>query len=176
MTNDEHAYDIRSIPFLPPCSQPKFVEADATLNRCRILVVDDNRDSADTLATLLQSMGNFVRTAYDGLEAVELAGSFGPEVVLLDIGLPRIDSHEACRRIRQQLWGTDMTIIALTGWGQDEDRRKSVDAGFDAHLIKPADIDILVKLLAEIAAGLSVTQAKQDGFAVDSNRRPATRS
>jgi PAS domain S-box-containing protein len=132
--------------------KPKAVTTDSptkpmTLNR-RILVVDDNRDSATSLAMLLKITGNETHTAHDGLEALQAAENFLPEVVLLDIGLPKLNGHEVCRRIRQQPWGRDMVLVALTGWGQDEDRRKSQDAGFDHHMVKPVDLTGLIKLLA----------------------------
>ena len=91
----------------------------------RILVVDDNRDAADSLAMLLQMMGNEIRTAYDGAEAVVAAAEFRPDVVLLDIGLPKLNGYEACRRIREQPGARRMVLIAQTGWGQEEDRQRS---------------------------------------------------
>jgi CheY-like chemotaxis protein/two-component sensor histidine kinase len=115
--------------------------------KCRILVVDDNRDSADSLAMLLRIMGNDVHTAHDGLEAVGAAAVFQPDVVLLDIGLPKLNGYEAGRRIREQQ-GKGVVLIALTGWGQEEDRRRSKEAGFDHHLTKPVELDALQKLLA----------------------------
>jgi PAS domain S-box-containing protein len=113
----------------------------------RILVVDDNRDSAESLATLLDLRGNEVQTAYDGVEAVEKAAVYRPDVILLDIGLPKMNGYNACRAIREQPWGKNIVMVALTGWGQDEDRRKSVAAGFDSHLVKPVDLDDIMTLL-----------------------------
>ena len=118
----------------------------------RILVVDDNVDSAESLAMLLTIMGHEIKTAHDGLEALDVAAAFRPEVILLDIGLPKLDGVEVCRRIRQQAWGKDMVVIALTGWGQDEDKRKTLAAGVDAHLVKPVAPAALEQLLAELAA------------------------
>lgn len=118
----------------------------------RILVVDDNRDSASTLAILLRLMGNVTQTANDGLEAVEAASDFRPDVVLLDIGLPKLDGYEACRRIRQQPGGADMVVVAVTGWGQDEDRARSSEAGFDHHLVKPVDQATLAEILASVTS------------------------
>ena len=115
----------------------------------RILVVDDNTDAASSLAMLLKISGNEAHTANEGLEAIEVAEAFRPDVVLLDIGMPNLDGLEVCRRIRAQPWGRDMLMIALTGWGQEEDRRKSKDVGFDHHLVKPVDYPTLVRLLAE---------------------------
>jgi CheY-like chemotaxis protein len=114
----------------------------------RILVVDDNPDSADSLAELLQLIGHETRTAYDGLEAVAAAASFRPAVVLLDIGLPKLDGHEAARKIREQPWSEGMVLVALTGWGHEDDRQKSREAGFDAHLVKPVEFEVLKKLLS----------------------------
>jgi CheY-like chemotaxis protein len=115
----------------------------------RILVVDDNKDSAQSLATLLRITGHETRTAYDGLAAMEAAQEFRPELALLDIGLPGLDGFEVCRRIREQPWGKSATLVALTGWSQDEDRRRSQDAGFDHHLVKPVDYGALMTLLGE---------------------------
>ena len=113
----------------------------------RILIVDDNKDSADSLAMLLEITGNKTFMAHDGVEAVEAIEKHRPEVVLLDIGLPKLDGHEVCRRVREQPWGKDIVVIALTGWGQEDDRRRSEEAGFNGHLVKPVDYDQLLKLL-----------------------------
>ena len=118
----------------------------------RVLVVDDNKDSATSLAMLLTLTGNETRTAYDGLEAVETAATFRPDIVLLDIGLPKLNGYEAARRIREQPWGKDMILVALTGWGQEEDRKKSREAGFNGHLVKPVEYAVLTKLMAELQA------------------------
>ncbi|MBA3588982.1 ATP-binding protein [Methylibium sp.] len=118
--------------------------------RRRILVVDDNQDAATSLAELLELTGHETRFAHDGLEAVQAAESFRPDVVLLDIGLPKLNGFEAARMIRQQPWGKDMMLVALTGWGQEEDRRMSSEAGFDAHLVKPVDPAALTELLARM--------------------------
>lgn len=113
----------------------------------RILVVDDNHDSAASLAMLLQMSGNTVRAAYDGPEAIDAMRDFRPEVLLLDIGLPTLDGYEVCRRIRKESWGRDVLVVALSGWGQPEDRRKSKEAGFDHHMVKPVRHDELTRLL-----------------------------
>ena len=115
----------------------------------RILVVDDNRDSADSLGLLLELQGHETRVAYDGLAAVEEAERFVPEVLLLDLGLPKLSGVEVCRRIRAAAWGRAMTIVALTGWGQEKDRRRSKDAGFDEHIVKPVEAQVLSRLLAK---------------------------
>ncbi len=96
--------------------------------RRRILVADDNRDAVESLATMLRYSGNEVHTASDGIEAVELAEALLPDVVLMDIGMPRLNGREATRRIRAQAWGKRMVVIALTGWGQEADRRLSREA------------------------------------------------
>ena len=121
----------------------------------RILLADDNRDALDSLATLLQCDGHEVHTAGDGAEALEVAAQCRPDVVLLDIGMPKLDGYEVARRIRAEPWGKNAILIALTGWGQDDDRRRSRDAGFDSHLVKPVDFTALLALLAstEAAAG-----------------------
>jgi CheY-like chemotaxis protein/two-component sensor histidine kinase len=108
-------------------------------SRARILVADDNRDAAQTLAMLLELEGHEVRTAYDGLEALQLAESFRPQIMLLDIGMPHMDGYQTARRIREQPWGHSVLLVALTGWGQDQDRRQASEAGFDRHLVKPVD-------------------------------------
>jgi signal transduction histidine kinase len=118
----------------------------------RILVADDNRDSLESLATLLQINGHEVHTAADGLEAIELAVQIRPEVALLDLGMPNMDGYEVARRIRAESWGKAVVLVALTGWGQDEDRRRSHDAGFDSHLVKPLDLDALTQYLARLPA------------------------
>jgi PAS domain S-box-containing protein len=114
----------------------------------RILVVDDHRDGAESLALMLRLAGNKVQTAYDGLEAVRAAESFRPDIVLLDVGLPKLNGLEAAREIRRQPWSRDMTLIAVTGWGQEEDRRRSLEAGFNLHMVKPVNPAELEQLLA----------------------------
>ncbi len=120
--------------------------------RHRILVVDDNLDAATSLALMLTMMGNEALTAHDGLEALDLAATFRPDVMLLDIGMPNLNGYETCRRVRQHAWGKDMVVIALTGWGQEEDKRRSLEAGLDSHLVKPVLPSALEQLLAAVAA------------------------
>ncbi|WP_435021886.1 ATP-binding protein [Tundrisphaera sp. TA3] len=115
----------------------------------RILVVDDNLDAARTLGRLLKLMGHAFRLAHDGGQAVEVAGSYRPEILLLDIGLPVMNGYEVAREIRSRPWGREIHIIALTGWGQEDDRRRSHEAGIDWHLVKPVDPDRLEALLRE---------------------------
>ena len=101
---------------------------------------------------MLTMMGNETLTAHDGLEALDAAATFRPDVMLLDIGLPKLDGYEVCRRIRQEAWGKNIVVIALTGWGQDEDKRRSLAAGVDSHLVKPVDYAALKKLLTAVTA------------------------
>ena len=126
----------------PPKSRP--------LAGRRVVVVDDHRDAAESLEMLLRLMGAEVRTAGDGVTALETISEHGPSVVLLDIGLPDMDGYEVARLARQQPGGSDLTLIALTGWGQDEDRRLSREAGIDHHLVKPVDFAALERLLSSL--------------------------
>lgn len=119
---------------------------------CRVLVVDDNRDGADSLALTLRLLGDDVRTAYDGGEAVELAEQFRPELILMDFGMPRMSGLDATRRIREQAWGRDIMIIALTGWGQENDRERSREAGCNGHLVKPVHLPDREQMFAELNA------------------------
>ncbi|MGZ8160518.1 MAG: response regulator, partial [Methylobacter sp.] len=119
-------------------------------SKLRILVVDDNLDVASSLAMLMEMMGNNVRMAHDGEKAVTVAKEFRPHVVLLDIGLPKLNGYEAARAIRQEPWGKNIFLIAATGWGQEDDKRKSKEAGFDLHMVKPIDPQALMKLLASL--------------------------
>jgi CheY-like chemotaxis protein len=118
----------------------------------RILVVDDNVDSAMSLAMMLKLMGNELRTAHDGLEALDVAAAFRPDLIVLDIGMPRLNGYETARRIRHQPWGKNTILVALTGWGQVDDRQKSHDAGFDKHMVKPVDLAALEELLVTCQA------------------------
>jgi PAS domain S-box-containing protein len=119
--------------------------------RRRILVVDDNRDSGASMAMMLRLLNNEVRTAHDGIEAVEAAEAFRPEVILMDVGMPRLNGYDATRRIRERPWGGAVVVIALTGWGQQEDRARSREAGCDGHLVKPVGLPDLERLLAELS-------------------------
>ena len=115
----------------------------------RILVVDDNVDAAESLAMMLTMSGYETLTVHDGLQALAVAETFRPNVMLLDIGMPKLNGYEVCRRLRQEQWGEDMVVIALTGWGQEKDKRLSLEAGFDSHMVKPVLPDALEALLAE---------------------------
>ena len=123
---------------------------EQTVGGLRILVADDNRDSADLFAMFLGLMGNDVRTAYDGIAAVEEAERFTPDAVLLDIGMPRLNGEDACRRMRATPWGSNAVLIAVTGWDHEENRRRILDAGFDAHMVKPVDPSEVSELLASL--------------------------
>ena len=137
-----------------PPAQPETIDKQKPATEegppIRILVVDDHPDSADSLGLLLKLLGNDVRIVHDGLAAVEVANEFEPRVVLLDIGLPTLNGYEAAQRIRQQPWGNQAVLIAVTGWGQEVDRQRSKQAGFDHHLVKPVDPDALTRLLATL--------------------------
>jgi len=133
--------DIDRISAQPPTSKP---------GGRRVLIADDNEDAAASLAMLLGLMGNETRTAPDGLAALDIGAKFSPEIVLLDIGMPKLNGYDAARRIREQQWGAGVVLVALTGLGQDEDRRLSHEAGFDFHLVKPVEPVALEKLLALI--------------------------
>lgn len=115
----------------------------------RILIVDDNRDGAESLATLLMVTGHETRMAHDGSEGLRLAEEFRPDLIVLDIGMPNLNGYDVCREIRRLPWGQGILIVAVTGWGQDEDRRRSRDAGFNHHFVKPVDPTELNKLLAQ---------------------------
>jgi CheY-like chemotaxis protein len=128
--------------------------APGTAGALRILVVDDNADSADTLALMLTLMGHAVQTAYDGQAALDAGPAFRPDVVLMDIGLPGVNGYDAARRMRREPWGASAVLVATTGWGQEADKRRALDAGFDLHLTKPVSGDALERVLAEVSAGV----------------------
>jgi DNA-binding response OmpR family regulator len=116
----------------------------------RILVTDDLRDTADSMAMFLRALGHDVEAAYDGEEALRIAEEFRPDVVLLDIGMPRLDGYETCRQIRSRAWGKSTVLIAMTGWGQEADRQRALAAGFDHHLVKPADPAAVLELIGAL--------------------------
>ena len=118
----------------------------------RILIVDDNEDGASSLSMLLKFGGHETFIAHDGREALRLADEIRPDVILLDIGLPGMSGYQVCRQIRQEPWGRDMVLVAVTGWGQEDDRIRSREAGFDAHIVKPVDPDLLAKIIAPVAS------------------------
>jgi PAS domain S-box-containing protein len=134
---------------LEPAPERPLSAATSVVAR-RILIVDDSEDGAESLAMLLQFFGHETFKAHDGVEAIEAAERQRPDVVLLDIGLPRLNGYEVCARIRKEPWGKDLVLVALTGWGQEEDRHRSKEAGFDAHMVKPVDYDALLKLIGSL--------------------------
>ena len=128
----------------------------------RILVADDNHDAAEALSLQLQLAGHDVRTAHDGVEALTVAQAFEPDIVLLDLGMPKMDGYEAARELRlRPIGGKRMALIALTGWGQQQDRDRTADAGFDAHLVKPVAEAQLFKALAAAVEGKRRTEGAQ---------------
>jgi CheY-like chemotaxis protein len=128
---------------------PTTEEQAGSLAALRILVVDDDRDAADSLATMLSYLGATVTATYSGASAMIVAEEFKPNVALVDIGMPGIDGYEVARRLRDNA-SPEMSLIALSGWGSDEDKRRSLEAGFDYHLIKPPDVDALQALMASL--------------------------
>ena len=115
-------------------------------------IADDNLDGAESLAMLLANAGHAVAVANSGADALRLADHARPDVAILDIGMPGMNGYEVAKRIRSQAWGEDITLIALTGWGQDDDKRRSQHAGFDHHLTKPVDPEVLVDLISPPSA------------------------
>jgi CheY-like chemotaxis protein len=120
--------------------------ASRSLGGLRVLVVDDNRDAADAMMLLVSQLGADARVAYDGFSALATLDEFDASVVLLDIGMPGLDGYQTCRRVREKK-GSEICVVAVTGWGQDQDRRLAAEAGFDAHMTKPADPEQLIELL-----------------------------
>jgi PAS domain S-box-containing protein len=153
-----------------PKTQPsKTSGVPAPAVRRRVLIVDDNEDGAESLAILLQLGGHETHTAHDGVKAMEAAERLQPDVVLLDIGLPQLNGYEVCRRIREQPWGRGLTLVAVTGWGQQEDRRRSREAGFDTHIVKPVDPKGLMRLLASLPS--NPASNREPGKGADVARR-----
>jgi PAS domain S-box-containing protein len=128
---------------LPVCESsvagPAGVALDIPRLSCRVVIVDDNRDAAETMSMLVTEMGGAARTAHDAASGLAAVREFRPDIVFLDIGMPGMDGYEACRRIRQQPSGKSVFLVAVTGWGQTQDKKRALDAGFDAHLTKPVD-------------------------------------
>jgi PAS domain S-box-containing protein len=141
------------LPAAPKAPRPAAQNAPAPATAapqklCRVLVVDDNEDSADSLAMLLRIMGYETKTAHDGEQALTVADEYRPDVAILDIGLPKVNGYDLAKEIRQKPWAKDTVLIALTGWGQQEHRRRSAESGFDHHLTKPVEFDVLQEILA----------------------------
>lgn len=138
---------IQDLDSVPRASTPTGLRE---FNRHRILIAEDSRDAADSFGMLLSIMGHEVRVTYDGQEAVAAADVFRPDVIIMDVGMPRLNGYDAARHIRAQPWGKDMFLIALTGWGQSDDRDQSQQAGFDRHFTKPVDPSVLETLLSSL--------------------------
>ena len=142
------------LPVSTPVEEPADIEAEADAPVAgagmKILVVDDNRDAADACAALLELSGHHVQTAYTGRRALELAATFRPHALLLDIGLPDLDGYQLAAKVRAAPWGRGVTLIAVTGWGQEEDRRRAFDAGFDHHLTKPIAAETVESLIQSL--------------------------
>jgi CheY-like chemotaxis protein len=132
-------------------THPKNRAAEGSVSRMRVLVVDDNVDAAELLAETLEMMGYTTRTAHDGPSALVVADDFKPEIAVLDIGLPAMDGYELARLLRQQPDLAGLRLVAVTGYGQDSDRRAAHESGFNAHLVKPVDMERLHKVLREMA-------------------------
>jgi CheY-like chemotaxis protein len=155
---------------LPTLAAEKVVTAHAdasdsvpVMQPCRILVADDNQDAAESLTLQLQLAGHEVKTVHDGLEALDVAKAFQPQIVVLDLGMPRLDGYETARRMRLQSWSTRPTLIALTGWGQQQDRQRTSQAGFDVHLVKPVSEAQLFRALASAGQRKERTEAAETG-------------
>jgi len=133
----------------PPIANSEMKQEPHLTEPIRLLVVDDNHDAAITLAKLLEHLGHEVKTCFDGMEACQLAESYRPEVILMDLGMPIMNGFEAATEIRSKPHGKDVVLVALTGWGQSQDRKKSEEAGFDHHLVKPVTLADLERVLSE---------------------------
>jgi two-component system CheB/CheR fusion protein len=145
------------LPILTPQPLPSKEEsarprAASVMGRSRIVIADDNQDAARSLAQVLEHEGNEIRLAHDGMEALEVAESYRPDIVILDIGMPKLNGYEVARRIREKPWSKRVLLVALTGWGQDEDQRRASEAGFDRHLIKPIDPGVVHEIVLESQA------------------------
>ena len=134
-----------------PVRAPENGDESALVPKRRILIADDLKDSADSLAILLSMSGHETQTAYDGEEAIRKANRLKPDIALLDIGMPKLNGYDLCKRIRAEEWGRHTFLVAVTGWGQEGDRRRAKEAGFDHHLVKPVDPAALMRLMATLA-------------------------
>ncbi|MBG9388420.1 response regulator [Caenimonas aquaedulcis] len=141
----------------PPPEKRTAAQLEAAAAPMKVLIADDNVDAADTLAMLIEMLGHDVRHVNDGEAAVDAAAKFEPRVALIDLGMPKLNGYEVCKQIRQLPNGKDVIVVAVTGWGQPDDRRRSAEAGFDRHLVKPVDPSALTQLLGELA------QAQRNG-------------
>ncbi|WP_081779110.1 response regulator [Legionella sainthelensi] len=116
----------------------------------RILVVDDNIDITTSLTLLLELMGHTIKIAYNGLDAIDTASTFHPDLILMDIGMPQLNGYDVAKEIRKQPWGKHIILAALTGWGLEKDKHRAKEAGFDFHITKPIKLDMLERLLTDI--------------------------
>jgi len=140
---------------MPQAGQRATCAAQGSASSLRILVIDDNQDSAESLAMMLELLGHEVRSATDGLAGLETARGFQPEVMFLDILMPRLSGYDLARSIREQQWGKHVSLVALSGWGRDDDQRRVREAGFNHHLVKPVDFDVMLALLSNVARNRS---------------------
>jgi len=131
----------------PQAARSEVAEHPVEGTKCRILIVDDNKEAVRMMATVLKVSGNVVETGHDGHEGVALAESFRPHFMLLDIGMPKMNGYEAARYIRSQSWGRDVVLVAVTGWGQSDDRERAINAGFDHHVTKPVEASVILSIL-----------------------------
>jgi len=139
-------------PQRPPVAEHRPVPPITNEHRCRVLVVDDNEDSVDSLAMLLRMLGHEVMIAQDGERALQVADEFQPGVAILDIGLPKVNGYDLAKRMRERPWARELVLVALTGWGQEQHRRRSAEAGFNHHLTKPVEFNVLQQILAAAEA------------------------
>jgi two-component system CheB/CheR fusion protein len=150
---------------LPLALDSATVDAPAALRSAgnvlprRVLVVDDNEAAANLLSAHVEKLGNQVHVAYDGEAAIELAGRFQPDIVFMDLAMPKLDGYGAARHIREQPWGREIVLVALSGWGQDGHKKRAEEAGFDHHLVKPADTAQLERLLSGVNPGAGTASA-----------------
>jgi CheY-like chemotaxis protein len=159
---------------LPVDDRQSVVSPGATLDQLdntgsvctRVLVVDDNRDAAVSLAMLLRALGNEVQTANDGITALEAIRSFQPSLVLLDLGMPGMSGYEVAERARAMPEAKGATLVALTGWGQADDRQRTKDAGFDQHLVKPVELQTLQALLSQVQSQKMAASVRQPSVVV----------
>jgi CheY-like chemotaxis protein len=136
-----------------PTAESRVERTPAGGRRLRILVVEDNQDAAESLAMMLELWGHEVRVAYDGAAALRQAEAATPDVIISDLGLPGMDGYELARQLRARPGSGRVVLIALSGYGRDEDRRQAAEAGFDHHLVKPPEMDMLLQLIGNVAAG-----------------------
>jgi CheY-like chemotaxis protein len=137
-----------------PADRARPSRAELTVRALKVLVVEDNKDTAETLATILELWGHEVRLSFDGLGAIETAASFEPDIILSDIGLPGMNGYELARRLREQPSFGRVVLVAMSGYGQDEDKRRALESGFDHHIVKPPDLGALAELFGRVAQSI----------------------